>query len=105
MNPIIARLEQTIAARKDVSGEHSYVASLHAKGLDAILKKVSEEATESILAAKNGDHRQTVRETADLVFHLLVMLGHAGIRFDEVLAELERREGVSGHTEKAARSQ
>jgi phosphoribosyl-ATP pyrophosphohydrolase len=98
------KLEQTIASRKGAPRESSYVAALNAKGLDAILKKVGEEATEAVIAAKGGKREEVIRETADLLFHTLVMLGHQDISLAEVLAELERREGVSGLDEKKSRA-
>jgi phosphoribosyl-ATP pyrophosphohydrolase len=101
---ILHRLEEAIAARRDAAAGSSYVASLNAKGLDAILKKVGEEATETVLAAKSGDPAGIVHELADLWFHCLVLLGHQGVALDAVLRELERREGRSGHDEKAART-
>jgi len=98
------KLEETIASRKGAPRESSYVAALNAKGLDAILKKVGEEATETVIAGKGGDREEIIRETADLLFHTLVMLGHQDISLAEVLAELERREGVSGLDEKKSRA-
>lgn len=100
---ILARLADTLEARKGGDPGSSYVASLYAKGTDAILKKIGEEATETIIAAKGGDKLQVVRETADLWFHCLIMLAHVGLRPDDVLAELRRREGISGVDEKASR--
>jgi phosphoribosyl-ATP pyrophosphohydrolase len=100
---VLARIAETLEARKGAEPGSSYVASLYAKGTDAILKKVGEEATETVLAAKGGDKLALVRETADLWFHCLVMLAHAGLGPDDVLAELRRREGISGLDEKAAR--
>lgn len=100
---ILARLEAAIAARRGADPSSSYVAALGAKGLDAILKKVGEEATETVLASKGGERAAIVHETADLWFHCLVMLSWHGIGVDEVLAELERREGRSGLDEKASR--
>jgi len=100
---ILGRLERAIAARRSADPGASYVAALNARGLDAILKKVGEEATEAVIAAKGGERAQVVHETADLWFHCLVMLGWHGIGVAEVLAELERREGRSGHDEKASR--
>jgi phosphoribosyl-ATP pyrophosphohydrolase len=100
---ILSRIAQTLEARKGAEAGSSYVASLYAKGQDAILKKIGEEATETVLAAKGGDKLALVRETADLWFHCLVMLAHAGLGPDDVLAELRRREGISGIDEKAAR--
>ena len=100
---ILERLESAIAARRRADPANSYVASLNAKGLDAILKKIGEEATETVIAAKAGEHEAIVHETADLWFHCLVMLGWHGVTVAEVLAELERREGRSGVDEKASR--
>jgi phosphoribosyl-ATP pyrophosphohydrolase len=100
---ILERLEAAIAARRGADPSSSYVASLNAKGLDAILKKVGEESTEAVIAAKGGERAAIVHETADLWFHCLVMLGWQGIPVAEVLAELERREGRSGIDEKKSR--
>lgn len=107
MNPadILDRLAQTLAARKTADPQASYVARLHHKGLDAILKKVAEEAAETLMAAKDGVREKVVYETADLWFHTLVLLAHLDIHPDEVLAELARREGISGLEEKAARKE
>ena len=102
---ILFRLEQTLLARKSAPADSSYVASLYAKGLDAVLKKVGEEATEAIIAAKGGDTRQLTAEAADLIFHTLVMLAAKDVPLADVLAELARREGISGIDEKNARSQ
>lgn len=101
---ILTRLAQLLAQRKTEDPDHSYVAGLYARGLDAILKKVGEEATETVLAAKDGDPDRLVYETADLWFHTLVMLAHQDLGPDEVLAELERRFGTSGYAEKAGRN-
>ena len=98
------KLEQTIASRKNAPKESSYVASLNARGLDAILKKVGEEATEAVIAAKGGNRDDIIKETADLLFHTLVMLGYKDIALDDVLAELARREGMSGIDEKNSRA-
>jgi phosphoribosyl-ATP pyrophosphohydrolase len=100
---LLKRLGQTIAARGKGDPSASYVASLFAKGEDAILKKIAEEAAETVLAAKGGDKLHLVRETADLWFHSLVLLAWHGLTPDDVLAELQRREGVSGLEEKRAR--
>jgi phosphoribosyl-ATP pyrophosphohydrolase len=100
---ILERLEALIAARRGADPSTSYVAKLNAKGLDAILKKVGEEATETVIAAKSGEREALVHETADLWFHCLVMLGWHGIAIADVLAELERREGRSGIDEKMNR--
>jgi phosphoribosyl-ATP pyrophosphohydrolase len=101
---IIERLEAAIAERRGADPAASYVASLHAKGLDEILKKVAEEAVEAVLASKGGERCAIVHETADLIFHCLVMLSWHGIPLAEVLGELERREGRSGLEEKASRT-
>lgn len=100
---ILQRLGETIAARKGAEPSSSYVAALMAKGEDAILKKVAEEAAETLLAAKDGDKLHLVRETADLWFHTLVLLAAHGLGPEDVLAELRRREGISGIDEKASR--
>ncbi len=101
---VLERLERAIAERRGADPGSSYVASLNARGPDAILKKIGEEATETVLAAKSGERAAIVHETADLWFHCLVMLAGHGIPVEEVLAELERREGRSGLAEKASRS-
>jgi phosphoribosyl-ATP pyrophosphohydrolase len=100
---ILERLTKTLENRKNASPEDSYVARLYAGAPDAILKKIGEEAAEILLAAKDGDKLQIVRETADLWFHCLVMLSYYGMTADDVLQELRRREGVSGLTEKEQR--
>lgn len=102
-NDILARLAETLEARKSADPQSSYVAKLYARGMDSILKKVGEEAAETIIAAKGGDREQLIYETADLWFHSLVMLAHAGLHPDDVLNELARREGLSGIEEKAGR--
>lgn len=102
---ILARLADTLEARKEADPQSSYVARLYAKGLDAILKKVAEEAAETIMAAKDGEREKIVYETADLWFHTLVLLAREGIRPEEILGELARREGLSGIAEKAARKE
>lgn len=99
----LQQLAAVLEARKGADPESSYVARLYAKGLDAILKKIGEEATETVLAAKDGDPAKVVYETADLWFHTLVLLAHQGLGPDAVLAELRRRFGLSGLAEKAAR--
>lgn len=100
---ILSRLAKTIEARKTADAGSSYVATLFAKGHDAVLKKVAEEAAEVLLAAKDSDKIHIVRETADLWFHCLVMLAWHGLTPEDVLAELQRREGTSGIDEKASR--
>ncbi len=100
---ILRRLAEVIESRKHGDPADSYVASLFAKGHDAVLKKVGEEAAETLLAAKDGDKLHIVRETADLWFHCLVMLAWHGLGPDDVFAELRRREGISGMDEKSSR--
>lgn len=99
----LERIAEVIERRREGDAEASYVARLFAEGEDAVLKKIGEEATETILAAKSGDRLQLVRETADLWFHCLIMLAQQGLGPQDVLAELRRREGISGIDEKAAR--
>ncbi|HVL57531.1 MAG TPA: phosphoribosyl-ATP diphosphatase [Burkholderiaceae bacterium] len=103
-NDTLARLAATIESRRGADPQRSYVARLLAGGEDGILKKVGEEATETVLAAKDGDAARIVAETADLWFHTLILLAHFRLGPDAVLAELERREGVSGIDEKAGRT-
>lgn len=103
MNDILERLAATLEQRKNADAGTSYVAKLYGKGLDAILKKIGEEAAETIIAAKDGDKQQIVYETADLWFHCMVLLAQQGLHPRDVLAELARREGLSGLDEKAAR--
>jgi len=103
MTDILERLADTIEARKGGDPEASYVSRLLAHGEDAILKKIGEEATETVMAAKDGDKLRIVGETADLWFHCIIMLAHYGLRPSDILYELRRREGISGIDEKAAR--
>ena len=103
MSDTLNRLAEVLEIRKTADPQSSYVAKLYSKGMDAILKMVGEEATETILAAKDGDPQKIIYETADLWFHTLVMLAHAGLHPDDILSELARREGLSGLDEKAAR--
>ncbi len=103
MADTLNHLTQILEERRNAAPESSYVASLHAKGLDAILKKVGEEATETVIAAKNADKQQVIYETADLWFHSMVMLSHMNLTSDDILNELEQRFGTSGLAEKAAR--
>jgi phosphoribosyl-ATP pyrophosphohydrolase len=105
VSDILTKLAAVLEARKSAQPESSYVASLYAKGLDAILKKIGEEATETVIAAKSGDRKQIVTETADLWFHTLVLLAQQGLRPEDVLQELDRRFGLSGLEEKAARKE
>ncbi len=101
---VLARLAQVIEQRRQADPDKSYVARLFGKGLDAILKKVGEEATETVMAAKDGEPDKVVYEVADLWFHSLLVLSHFGLTPSHVLAELARREGLSGLEEKARRS-
>lgn len=104
MSDILERLAQVLEERKQAEPDSSYVARLYAKGLDAILKKIGEEATETVMAAKDGDPARITAEVADLWFHCLVLLAQQGLGPDQVLAELDRRFGLSGITEKASRT-
>lgn len=103
MSGILQELAQVLEQRKSESPDKSYVAGLYAKGLDAILKKIGEEATETVIAAKDGDKRKIIYETADLWFHSMVLLASQGLGPDDVLKELQRRFGLSGLEEKAQR--
>ena len=103
MRDTLARLEHTIAQRSNAAPDSSYVASLFAKGRGKIAQKVGEEATETIIAALSGNADHLTAEAADLLFHLMILLNEGGVAFDDVLTELDRREGVSGLVEKAAR--
>jgi phosphoribosyl-ATP pyrophosphohydrolase len=100
----LARLGAVIASRRGGDPDRSYVARLFLRGEDAILKKIGEEATETVMAAKDGDPARIVAETADLWFHTLVMLAHYNLTPADVLAELDRREGTSGIDEKGSRA-
>lgn len=104
MENSLKKLTEVLEQRKTQDPNESYVASLYAAGLDKILKKIGEESAEVIMAAKDGDPAKIIHETADLWFHTLVMLANAGLNADDILAELDRRFGTSGHEEKAARS-
>ncbi|RKQ53321.1 phosphoribosyl-ATP pyrophosphatase [Vogesella indigofera] len=101
---VLQHIGDTLEARKESSPSSSYVASLFHKGEDAILKKVAEEAAEVLMASKDKDRLHLVREVADLWFHTMVLLAHHGLRPEDVLVELKRREGISGLDEKAARN-
>ena len=103
MNDVLTQLAEVLEQRKQADPDSSYVAKLYAKGLDAILKKIGEEATETVMAGKDGDPDKLVYEVADLWFHSLVLLAHQGLGPEDVLAELERRFGLSGLAEKANR--
>jgi phosphoribosyl-ATP pyrophosphohydrolase len=103
MSDILNRLADLLEQRKSADPATSYVAKLYAKGMDSILKKVGEEATETVIAAKGGNKDEIVYETADLWFHTLIMLTKAGLKPQDVLDELARREGLSGLVEKENR--
>lgn len=103
MRDTLDRLEAVIAERRGASADSSYVASLFAKGREKMAQKVGEEATETVIAALSGDPAKLTAEAADLLFHLMILLVEGGVGIDEVLAELDRREGVSGIAEKASR--
>lgn len=103
MSDILNQLAEVLESRKGAEPDSSYVAKLYDKGLDAILKKIGEEATETVMAAKDGNKEQIIYETADLWFHTLVLLAQQGLSPDDVLNELGRRFGVSGIEEKASR--
>jgi len=105
MNDILQQLSDVLEQRKGADPDSSYVAGLYAKGLDAILKKIGEEATETVIAAKGGDAQQIIYETADLWFHTLIMLAQQGLGPQAVLEELQRRFGLSGIEEKSRRGQ
>lgn len=105
MSEILNRLADLLEQRKSADPASSYVAKLYAKGMQSIVKKVGEEATETVIAAMSGDKQQIIYETADLWFHTMVMLAQAGLSPDDVLKELARREGLSGLDEKAARKE
>ncbi len=99
----LSRLAATIAARRDADPASSWVAKLNARGVPVIARKLGEEAIETVVAALSGSREELIGEAADTLFHLLVLLDAKGVAWDEVLAELERREGTSGIDEKAAR--
>jgi len=105
MSDVLQQLAQVLEDRKKADPDSSYVAKLYAKGLDGIIKKIGEEATETVMAAKDGEADKIVYETADLWFHTLVLLAHQGLGPDDVLNELARRFGLSGLQEKAQRGQ
>ncbi|WP_294391555.1 phosphoribosyl-ATP diphosphatase [uncultured Sphingomonas sp.] len=104
MSDTLVRLQATIASRKGADPASSYVASLFAKGRPRIARKLGEEAVEAVVAALAEDRAALTGEAADLIFHLMVLLADADVPFADVLAELDRREGVSGHDEKASRT-
>ena len=103
-NEILTRLYETILSRKGGDASASYAAQLFSKGSEKISKKLNEETLETILAYQKGDKEQVVYESADLLFHLLVLLADSGVTVEEVVKELERREGTSGIEEKNLRT-
>ncbi len=103
MSDVLSRLAEVLEERKQADPESSYVAKLYSKGLDSILKKIGEEATETVMAAKDGVKEKIIYETADLWFHTMVLLAQQGLKPDDVLNELDRRFGLSGIEEKASR--
>jgi len=104
MSDTLIKLAEVLEERKQADPDSSYVAKLYSKGLDAILKKIGEEATETVMAAKDGEKDKIIYETADLWFHSMVLLSHQELSPQDVLNELERRFGLSGLEEKASRS-
>lgn len=104
-DPILIEIQNTIDSRKTANPETSYVAQLLHKGEDKILKKVIEEAGEVLMASKDGESAHLIYEVADLWFHSMVLLAHHGLRVEDVVNELARREGVSGLIEKASRKE
>lgn len=102
-NDLLEELSNVLEARKQADPGSSYVAGLYTKGLDAILKKIGEEATETVMAGKDGDPEKVVYETADLWFHSMILLAYLDLGPEDVLAELKRRFGLSGLEEKASR--
>ena len=105
MQSVFEQLSVTIESRKTASHDSSYVAKLFHKGANSILKKIGEEATEVVIAAKDENREQIVYESADLLFHLMVMLARYDLTLADVAEELARREGLSGLVEKASRSE
>ena len=105
MSDVLNQRAQVLEERKQADPDSSYVAKLYAKGLDSILKKIGEEATETVMAAKDGQADKIIYETADLWFHCMVLLAQQGLGPDDVLAELQRRFGLSGLEEKASRTE
>ena len=103
MNTILKKLTETLEARKKDDPSKSYTASLYRDGLEAILKKVNEEAFETIIAARQGNNKELVHEVADLWFHTLVLMAHKNLSAEDILNELSRREGTSGIEEKESR--
>tara|TARA_Y100001935_G_scaffold227523_1_gene205885 strand:+ start:800 stop:1117 length:318 start_codon:yes stop_codon:yes gene_type:complete len=105
MSDILEKLALVLEERKKFNPEESYVAKLYKNGLDSILKKINEEAAETIMAAKEGNSKKIIYETADLWFHSMVLLAHQDLSWEDVTIELSRRFGISGLDEKASRSE
>ena len=103
MSDILIRIGEVLDSRKGVDAKSSYVSGLYKKGLDSILKKIGEEATETVMAAKDGEADKIIYEVADLWFHTMVLLAQQGLSPEDVLNELDRRFGLSGLEEKASR--
>ena len=103
MSDVLRRLAQVLEQRKNADAESSYVAQLYSKGLDSILKKIGEEATETVMAAKDGNKEKIIYEIADLWFHCMVLLAQQGLKPEDVLQELDKRFGLSGIDEKSSR--
>lgn len=103
MRDTLDRLEAVILQRRGAFADSSYVAALFGKGREKIAQKVGEEATETVIAALSGDPAKLTSEAADLLFHLMILLADGGVGIDDVLAELDRRDGLSGIAEKASR--
>lgn len=103
MSDSLSRLEATIRERRGADPASSYVAKITARGRTKIAQKLGEEAVETVIAAMAGDREEVIKESADLVFHLLILLADMGLSLDDVRAELDRREGLSGIAEKAGR--
>jgi phosphoribosyl-ATP pyrophosphohydrolase len=100
---VLQRVQAVLLGRRNAAPDSSYVAGLYAKGTDGICKKVAEEAAETIMAAKDGDKAHLIKEVTDLWFHSLILLAHFGASVEDVAAEFERREGLSGLEEKKQR--
>ncbi len=100
---VMHRLQKTLVERKTAAPDSSYAASLYAKGVDSICKKIAEEAAETIMAAKDGDRLHLVHEVTDLWFHSMLLLAQFDVGVDDVVAEFRRREGISGIDEKSSR--
>ena len=105
MSDVLRRLAQVLEQRKNADAESSYVAQLYSKGLDSILKKIGEEATETVMAAKDGNKEKIIYEIADLWFHCMVLLAQQGLKPEDVLQELDKRFGLSGIDEKSSRKE